>query len=186
MAAKGTTEVRRGAPGRGGPRYSGAIEGYGPARSFASDVRAMWLVVNHFRYRALQRAFGIPDEEVNVVTLILAGLIVTKAYDKAEKLLHAPGGPTRADLAFGAATGREGLYDILGPWSRQTPGVAGLLALAVIGARAAPTVRASAHDLRVAGTRLRASFNRRYGYVLPWLEPKAEDEGGASGVSTRS
>jgi hypothetical protein len=186
MAGIDTTELRRGATARGGGRYKGAIEGYGPARSFVSDVRSLWLVANHFRYRALKRTFGISDEEVNVVTLILTGLIVTKAYDQAERLLHAPGGPTRADVALGAATVREAFYDILGPWSRQTPGVAGLLALAVIGARAGPTVRASAHDLRVAGTRLRASFNRRYGYVLPWLEPKAEDEGGASGVSTRS
>lgn len=144
-----------------------ALEDVGGARLLVSDVRTALLLLDEARYRAVRRLFGVSRDQSWAVTVIGLALLASVAHDKAEQMLRGPGGPTRAEVMLGAAGLRELLVGIPGPASRDTPLVATLLAIAVVGAVVRPGLSRAAHGIRTATHRARHSFNHRYGHLLP-------------------
>jgi hypothetical protein len=82
-------------------------------------------------------------------------------------MFRGPGGPTRADVALGAAALNQLLTGISGPSFPDTPSVGALVSIAVAGALVRPGLRRTIHDLRASSRRVRHSFNHRYGQLLP-------------------
>jgi hypothetical protein len=144
-----------------------AIEDVGGARLLASDVRTGLLLVDEARYRAVKRLFRVSRDQSWPVTLIALALLAGVAHDKWEQMLRGPGGPTRADVALGAAALRELLTWIPGPSSRDTRLVATLVLIAVVGCVVRPGLSQTLHGIRTSTHGLRQSFNHRYGHVWP-------------------
>jgi hypothetical protein len=144
-----------------------ALEDVGGARLLVSDVRTALLLLDEARYRAVNRLFGVSREQSWAVTVIALAVLAQAAHDKAEQMVKGPGGPNRADAMLGAAALRELLAGIPGPASRDTPLVATLVAIAMVGAVVRPALSRTAHGIRTATHRARHSFNHRYGHLLP-------------------
>jgi hypothetical protein len=157
-AAAGTTAVSERAI---------ALGDVGGAKLLVSDVRVALLLLDEARYRGVKRLFGVSRDQSWTVTLIALAVLVRAAHDKSDQLLRGPGGPTRADVALGAAAVRELLTWIPGPSSRDTPLVGTLLAIAVAGTLVRPGLSRMAQGIRTSSHRARLSFNHRYGHLLP-------------------
>jgi hypothetical protein len=153
-------------PGAWGEREV-ALEDVGGARLLVSDVCTGLLLVDEARYRAVKRLFGVSRDQSWPVTLIAVALLAGVAHDKWEQMLRGPGGPTRADVALGAAALRELLTWIPGPSSRDTRGVATLVLIAVVGSVVRPGLSRTLRGIRTSAHGLRQSFNHRYGHVWP-------------------
>ena len=68
---------------------------------------------------------------------------------------------------------REALCRVAGPDARDTPALASLLAIAVIGA----TARSGLHGLRGSGHSADVAFHKRYGYLVDpghWRQRRAQ------------
>jgi hypothetical protein len=143
------------------------LEDVGGARLLVSDIRVALLLLEEARYRAVKRLFGVSRDQSWPVTLIALALLAGAAHDKAEQMLTGPGGPTRADVALGAAALRELLVGIPGPSLRDTRMVATLLTIAVVGAKVRPGLSRTVHGVRTSTHRVRQSVNHRYGHLLP-------------------
>jgi hypothetical protein len=134
--------------------------GIGTSRLFRNDARLAFAVLNHLRYQALNRVFGVSRQQANVLTfaLLLSGADGT--YEAARRIgltrLHVPG----PYAALGAVGLRDAALGVAGPSTRQVPGASTLLALAIAGALAAPSLRRTAHTMRAAERRLRAAEHR--------------------------
>jgi hypothetical protein len=139
------------------------LEDVGGARLLVSDARVALLLLDEARYRVVRRLFGVSRDQSWLVTLIALALIAEAANAKWDEMVRGPGGPTRADVALGAAVVRELLAGIAGPSSRDTPLVGTLVSIAVLGALVRPAV----HGIRASSHRVRHSFNHRYGHLLP-------------------
>jgi hypothetical protein len=150
-----------------GGEHSIALEGPRDARLLVSDVRVALLLLDEARYRIVRRLFGVSEDESWLVTLIALALIAEAANTQADQMLRGPGGPTRADVALGAAAVRELLTEISGASSRDTPLVGSLVTIAAIGALVGPGMRRTVHGIRASSHRVRRSFNHRYGHLLP-------------------
>jgi hypothetical protein len=144
-----------------------APEGVGSAKLLVSDVRTAFLLVDEARYHAVKRLFGVPRDQSWAVTLIGLAVLAHAAHDKSDQMLKGPGGPTRADVALGAAALRELLAGIPGPSSRDTPLVATVVTIAVVGALVRPGLSRTVHGIRTSAHHARQSFNHRYGHHLP-------------------
>ena len=149
-----------------GDEHGVALEDVGGARLLVSDVRVALLLLDEARYRAVKRLFGVSRDQSWPVTLIALGLLASAAHDKAEQMLSGPGGPSRADVALGAAALRE-LAGIPGPSSRDTPLIATLVTIALVGAVVRPGLTRTVHGIRTSTRRVRQSFNHRYRHLLP-------------------
>jgi hypothetical protein len=141
-------------------------EELGGARLLASDVRVASLLANEARHRAIDRVFGVPREQANLLTLIVLGLLLHATHDKIDQLLRGPGPPTRTDAALGGAVVRELLYDLGGPASRNTPLFATLLTFALLAGLSGPAARRSLRGIRASSHRTRVAFNHRYGHLV--------------------
>lgn len=150
-----------------GGEHDIALDGYGGARLLVSDVRVVLLLVDEARHRVVGRLFGVSREQSWPVTLIALALLAKAAHDKSDQMLRGPGGPTRYDVALGAAALRELLTVISGPSSRDTPLVGTLVMIAVAGALVRPGLSRTAHGIRTSSHRVQLSFNHRYGHLLP-------------------
>ena len=144
-----------------------ALEDVAGARLLVSDVRTALLLVDEARYRGINRLFGVSRDQSWLVTLIALALVAHAAHEKSDQLLRGPGGPTRADVALGAATLRELLAGIAGPSSRDTPLFATVVTVAVVGALVRPGLSRTVHGIRTSAHHVRQSFNHRYGHHLP-------------------
>ena len=123
-------------------------------------------MVNDARYRTIERLFGVPREQSNLVTLIALAVLAEAAHDKAERVLRGPGGPTRTETALGAGVLRESLKGLAGPASSDTPLFGTLVAIAVLGGLSRPALGRSVRGIRVFSDRTRLSFNHRYGHLI--------------------
>ena len=144
-----------------------ALADVGGARLLVSDVRVALLLLDEARHRAVKRLFGVSRDQSWAVTLIALAALAQAAHEKSDQMLRGPGGPTRADVALGAAALRELLAWIPGPSSRDTPLVGTLVMIAVVGAGVRPGLSRTAHGIRTSSHRARQSFNHRYGHLLP-------------------
>jgi hypothetical protein len=159
--------VRTAAGPSAGGEHAVALEDVGGARLLVSDVRTALLLLDEARYSAVRRLFGVSRDQSWAVTLIALAVLAQAAHDKSDQMLKGPGGPTRADVMLGAAGLRELLAGIAGPASQDTPLVATLVAIAVVGAVVRPGLSRTVHAIRTATHRARHSFNLRYGHLLP-------------------
>lgn len=154
------------------------LEDVGGARLLISDVRVALLLLDDARYRAVRRLFGVPRDQSWAVTLIALAVLAQAAHEKSDQMGRGPGGPTRADVALGAAVVRELLAAIPGPQARETPFVATLVTIALVGALARPGPSRAAHEIRSSSHRARQSFNHRYGHLLPMTARGKPQSGG--------
>ena len=123
----------------------------GSAPLFPSDPRAALLLVNEARYVAVQGAFGVRRDQVNLMTLVTA-LTLAEGVRQQVRRLHRP---TRGDviLADGAlnALGAQ----VAGPYAREIPFFAALLGAAAAGTVATRVLRYTAPDVRAASIRVK-------------------------------
>ncbi len=124
------------------------------------------MLANEARYRTLEYLFGVRREQANLATVIALIVLLEAAHDKADRWLRGPGGPTRADVALGAATCRELLYEVSGLDPRDTPLVGTLVAVAVLGGLSGLVLRRSARGITTFSHRAGRSFNHRYGHLI--------------------
>ena len=136
--------------------------GFGTSQLFLTDSRLVLAVANHLRYQALNRAFGVSREQANVVTAILLLGAADGVYEATRRVTGARLPISGTDAAFGAFALRDAALGIAGPSARAIPGFGTLVAVAVLGGLAAPSLRRTAHRMRAAEQRVRRERIRRY------------------------
>jgi hypothetical protein len=131
------------------------------ARVFLYDARMVLALANHARYLTLNRVFGVSRDQANLLTGVFALGAAEATYATARKALHAPG--LSADGAsIGALALREAALAVGGPGSRRVPGFGALVALALAGGVALPSLRRGAHSVRMAEQHLRERRMRMF------------------------
>ena len=134
--------------------------GFGKSELFLTDSRLVLAMLNHLRYQALNRAFGVSREQANVVTAVLLLGAADGTYEVTRRLtgkrLHVSG----TDAALGAVALRDAALGVAGPSARAIPGFGTLVALAILGGVAAPGLRRAAQRMRAAEQRLRVAEER--------------------------
>jgi len=125
------------------------------------DAWTTMILVNAVRKRAIVRAFGVPPEDVNAITVIGLALIAGSVHQSWERLKPSP--PSRGDSLLAVGTARAVLGNIIGPDVDAMPGMAGLIALALVAHAARPTVTRSVHAVRAEWHRFALGFHQRYG-----------------------
>jgi hypothetical protein len=136
--------------------------GFGTSQLFLTDARLVIAVLNHLRYQALNRAFGVSREQANLVTAALVVGAADGTYEVARRLTRARLHVSGADAAFAAVALREAALGVAGPGARAVPGFGTLVACAILGGIAAPTVRRTTQRIRAAEQRVRVERIRRY------------------------
>ena len=142
------------------------------ARLLARDVGVVTLLLNDARYRTFQRVFAVEKNDVNLVTLI-ALLVMAERMQAASRKVRAGRGPTLTEDFLGFGIVREALCRVAGPDARDTPLLASLLAIAVIGA----TARSGLRSVHGSGHRADVAFHKRYGYLVDpghWRQRRAQ------------
>ena len=137
-----------------------ASAGFGTSQLFLTDSRLVLAVLNHLRYQALNRAFGVSREQANVLTAILLLGAADGAYEAARRIGGMRPHVSGTDATIGAIAVRDASLSLAGPNVRAIPGFGTLAAVAILGGFAAPAVRRTAHKVRVAEQRLRAFEGR--------------------------
>jgi hypothetical protein len=147
-------------PGRLKICHMEASAGFGTSQLFLTDSRLVLGVLNHLRYQALNRAFGVSRDQANVLTVLLLLSAADGAYETARRMtgmrLHISG----TDAAFGAFALRGAALGVAGPGSQAIPGFGTLVAVAMLGGLAAPGLRRAAQRMRAAEEGLRAAEER--------------------------
>ena len=139
----------------------------GDARLLLTDLGVLLLLLDERRHRIIARLFGVSRDQSWLVTLLALVLLAEATQEKSDRMMKGPGGPTRADTILGAATLRELLAGIPGPQTRETPLVATLVTIALVGALVRRGLSRATHEIRSSSHRARRSFNHRYGHFLP-------------------
>jgi hypothetical protein len=156
-----------------------ASAGFGTSQLFLTDSRLALAVLNHLRYQALNRAFGVSREQANVLTFVLLLGAADGVYEAARRIsgmrLHVSG----TDATLGAIALRDAALGVAGPSGREIPGFGALVAFAMLGGLAAPGLRRTIQRMRAAEQRLRAAEERvRRERIRRYLA--AQDRGRAS------
>ncbi len=137
---------------------------FGGARLLAADARVVSLLIDDARRRAMQRLYGIPqDEKSGLVTLIAALLLARGLRERAPSR---PTPPTLSAAAFVFGSLREVAYDVAGPRARESSYFGTLLAFALAGAGARMVVRKSVHEVKGLSHKGYAEFHHRYGHLI--------------------
>ena len=129
--------------------------GFGTQQLFLSDSRLMFAVLNHLRYQALNRAFGVSREQANVLTVVLLLGAADGAYAGVRRIAGIRPHVSGTDAALGAIALRDASLGFAGPNVRAIPGFAGLVAVGIAGGFAVPALRRTARRMRAAEQRLR-------------------------------
>jgi hypothetical protein len=134
-----------------------ASAGFGTHQLFLTDSRLVFAVLNHLRYQALNRAFGVSRDQANVVTAVLLLGAADGAYEAARRVSGMRLHVAAPDAALGAFAQRGAALGVAGPSARAIPGFGTLVAFALLGGAAAPGLRRTATRMRAAEQRLRAA-----------------------------
>jgi len=134
--------------------------GFGKSELFLTDARLVLGVLNHVRYQALNRVFGVSREQANVVTAILLLGAADGAYEATRRIVGFRPHVSRTDAALGAIAVRDASLGLAGPSVRAVPGFGTLVAFAIAGGFVAPALRRTGHKVRAAEQRLRAAEER--------------------------
>jgi hypothetical protein len=137
-----------------------ASAGFGTSQLFLTDSRLALAVLNHLRYQALNRAFGVSREQANVLTVVLLLGAADSAYEATRRITGMRPHVSGTDAALGAIALRDASLGIAGPSGRAIPGFGALVAFAILGGFAAPALRRTAQRMRAAEQRLRAAEAR--------------------------
>jgi len=130
-----------------------------------ADARMAFGLLNHFRYQALERTFGVSRQQANALTAVLLLTAADGAYEAARRATGLRPHVAGTDVALGAIALRDVSLGVAGPSDRAIPGLATLLALAMVGSVAMPGLRRAAHraqQIRAAEKRIRTERIRRY------------------------
>jgi hypothetical protein len=130
-------------------------------RAFLSDAGVALAVLNWARYRVVMRIFGVPREQVNLLTFVLALGAADTTYSAVQRIRH-PWRPSGVDTAIAGSLIREGAFAIAGPKAREVKLFWTLIALAAIGS-ATPGLRRALHKIHVAEQRLGQERMRFWG-----------------------
>lgn len=142
------------------------------ARLLARDMGVVTLLANDARHRTVQRVFGVDKNDVNLLTLIVL-LVAAERMQATSRKVRGSRGPTLAEDFLGFGIVREALCRVAGPDARDTPALASLLAIAVIGA----TARSGLRSIHGSGHRADVAFHKRYGYLVDpghWRQRRAQ------------
>ena len=134
--------------------------GFGTSRLFVTDSRLVLAVLNHLRYQALNRVFGVSRDQANMLTVVLLLGAANGTYEAARRISGMRMSGTGA--AAGAVALREGALSVAGPSAREVPAFGTLVAFAMLGGLAAPSLRRTADRMRAAERRVRQQRIRRY------------------------
>jgi hypothetical protein len=134
--------------------------GLGTGQLFLTDSRLALAVLNHLRYQALNRAFGVSRDQASVLSVVLLLGAADTAYEATRRIRGMRVRLSGGDAAVGAIALRDAALGIAGPSSREIPGFGTLVALAILGGIAAPGLRQTARRMRAAEQRLRAAEQR--------------------------
>jgi hypothetical protein len=134
--------------------------GFGTPQLFLTDSRLALAMVNHLRYKALNRVFGVSRDQANVLTVVLLLSAADGAYEAARRISGMRLRASGTDAALGAFALRDAALGVAGPSAREVPGFGTLVAFAMLGGVAVPGLRRTAQRMRVAERRLRAAERR--------------------------
>jgi hypothetical protein len=138
---------------------------FGTTQLAIADARMALGLLNHMRYGALERAFGISREQANVVTAVLLLAAADGMFEATRTVTRIRPHVAGTDLALGAIALRDVSLGVAGPADRTIPGLGALLALGLIGSAAMPGLRRAARGaqrMREAEKRVRTERIRRY------------------------
>jgi hypothetical protein len=135
---------------------------FGAGQLFLADSRLAFAVLNHVRVRALQRVFGISREQANLLTLVLLLTGTGTAVTTAGRVVKAPLRISRMDAAIGGFAMREAAMGASGPAAAEISPFATLMAIALLGGLAVPTLRRSLRRMRDIEHRVRSLRERQY------------------------
>lgn len=151
-----------------------------------SDTRAMFMLLNHARHRAIHSVFGLPPEQDNILTLMALGLAAGAVHGGYRRVVEAPGAPSGGDVLIGTASLSEVMSGIAGPSSRKAPMLGTLLLAALLAGAAGPAIRGSLRGLKGETDRVTLDFHRRYGYLVDpghWRQRRAERRAGGHAIA---
>ncbi len=131
-----------------------------------SDIGTAVILMGRGRRLAIQRLFGTPAHQDNLVTLVALSLLVQAVHEKAHRIFAASANRSAACWMFGAASAREALYGVSGPGLRETPWLGTLLLVAVTGKIAPRVLVACVRDVRTSSRHMTVSFGQRYGHLV--------------------
>jgi hypothetical protein len=135
-----------------------ASAGFGTSQLFLTDSRLALAVLNHLRLQALNRAFGMSREQANVLTAVLVLSAADGAYEAARRIGGIRPHVSGTDAGIGAIALRDVALGVAG--GREVPAFGSLVAFAVVGGLAAPTLQRTARRMREAERQLRAAEQR--------------------------
>jgi hypothetical protein len=130
------------------------------ARVFIYDARMVLALANHARYLALNRVFGVSRDQANLLTGVFLIGSAEATYATAKRAFRSPIEASDASLA--ALALHEAALALGGPGSRKVRGFAPLVALALVGGVALPSVRRAVHGARMAEHHLRERRMRAF------------------------
>jgi hypothetical protein len=133
------------APDAGGP---------GAGQVFVGDARLAVTALNLARHLALTRVFGVPREQANLLTFVLALGAASGASATARRVVRGPFALSRSDAGMGGFLMREAVLGIAGPAARKVPLAGTILTVAMLGALV-PGLRRTGHGVRAAELRMR-------------------------------
>jgi len=137
-----------------------ARDGFGTSQLFLTDSRLAAAVLNHLRYQALNRAFGVSRGQANALTAVLLLGAADGAYEAARRVGGMRVRVTGTDAALGAFALRDAALGVAGPSARGVPAFGTLVAFAMLGGLGAPGLRRTVQRMRAAEQRLRAAEER--------------------------
>jgi hypothetical protein len=126
----------------------------GAGQVFVGDARVAAAVLNQGRHLALTRVFGVPREQANLLTFVLALGAASGASATARRVVRKPLALSRSDAGMGGILIREGVFGIAGPAARKVPLAGTLLTVAMLGALL-PGLRRTVHGIQAAELRVR-------------------------------
>jgi hypothetical protein len=142
-AAPGSTSHK--APNVGAP---------GAGQVFLGDARLAVAALNQGRHLAVTRVFGVPREQANLLTFVLALGAASGASATARRVVRGPFALSGSDATIGGILIREAVLGIAGPAARKVPLAGTILTVAMLGALV-PGLRRTAHSIHAAELRVR-------------------------------
>jgi hypothetical protein len=145
------------------PAGSSAAPMVSAGRAFRSDARLAAVVLNRARYPMLTRMFGVPREQANLLTLVLALAAASATYDALGRIIRHPWPLSGTDTGIATFLVREAGFGIAGPKAREVQLFGVLIAVAGIGGLTLPGIRRALHAVHVAEQRVGQQRRRIYG-----------------------
>jgi hypothetical protein len=139
---------------------------FGAGSLFLADSRLAFMLLNRGRYAVLQRAFGVPPEQANLVTSVVALGMLSGAAARASRLARTPFGVSRSDVGLGAFLMRDAAIGVAGPATGASPAAMTLITVAVVGRVVLPAIRRVADQVGAAELRIRTARQRQYARAL--------------------